>query len=140
MGSILQDAGVNVLYTRTGDVYETPAQKAEEGNASNADYLVSIHRNSSVYPNQYTGIESIVYNNSGPAARIAENINENLQALGFVNHGVSERTNLVVLNRTQMPAVLVEAGFINNDSDNAIFDQRFDELAQAIADGILDSI
>ncbi len=39
-----------------------------------------------------------------------------------------------------MPAVLVEAGFINNDSDNAIFDSRFDELAQAIADGILDSI
>ena len=107
---------------------------------SGADYFVSIHRNSSVYPNQYTGIESLVYNRYGDAARMAENINENLQALGFINHGVNERTNLVVLNRTQMPALLIEAGFINNDSDNALFDNRFDELAQAIADGILDSL
>ena len=38
------------------------------------------------------------------------------RALGFVNHGVNERTNLVVLNRTQMPALLIEAAFINNDS------------------------
>ena len=39
-----------------------------------------------------------------------------------------------------MPAVLVEAGFINNDNDNALFDVQFDAIAQAIADGILDSI
>ena len=140
VGRLLEYACINGDYSRNEDIYDSPARKAEKANEADADYFVSIHRNSSVYPNQYTGIESIVYNNSGPAARIAENINENLQALGFVNHGVSERTNLVVLNRTQMPAVLVEAGFINNDSDNAIFDQRFDELAQAIADGILDSI
>ena len=39
-----------------------------------------------------------------------------------------------------MPAILIEAGFINNDSDNALFDNRFQEIAQAIADGILDSL
>jgi N-acetylmuramoyl-L-alanine amidase len=39
-----------------------------------------------------------------------------------------------------MPAVLVEAGFINNDSDNVLFDAEFDTIAQAIADGILESI
>lgn len=140
VGRLLENAGMNVVYTRTDDSYDSPARKAEKANEAGGDYFISIHRNSSVYPNQYTGIESIVYNRSGAAAKMAENINENLQALGFVNHGVSERTNLVVLNRTQMPAVLVEAGFINNDSDNAIFDSRFGELAQAIADGILDSI
>ena len=117
-----------------------PYEKAQIANRSGADYFVSIHRNSSVYPNQYTGIETLVYNRNGAAARMAENINENLQALGFVNHGVNERTNLVVLNRTQMPALLIEAAFINNDSDNALFDSRFNEMAQAIADGILDSL
>ena len=39
-----------------------------------------------------------------------------------------------------MPAVLVEAGFINTDADNALFDERFDEIAQAIADGILTTL
>lgn len=140
VGELLENAGINVVYTRTTDVYDSPARKAEIANQSGADYFVSIHRNSSVYPNQYTGIESLVYSLYGPAARMAENINENLQAIGFVNHGVSERPNLVVLNRTEMPAVLVEAAFINNDSDNVLFDSRFYEIAQAIADGILDSI
>lgn len=140
VGRLLENAGVNVVYTRTSDIYDSPARKAEKANASGADYLISIHRNSSVYPNQYTGIESLVYNRYGNAARMAENINENLQALGFINHGVNERTNLIVLNRTQMPSILIEAGFINNDSDNALFDSRFNEIAQAIADGILDSL
>lgn len=137
VGRILEDRGVDVYYTRTTDVYESPAQKAEEGNQTGADYFISIHRNSSPYPNQYSGVESLVYSRYGEAARLADNINQQLEAVGFLNQGVNERTNLVVLNRTQMPAVLVEAGFINTDADNQLFDERFDEMARAIAEGIL---
>lgn len=140
VGRILEQNGVQVYYTRNTDVYESPYQKAMEGNAVNADYFVSLHRNSSPYPNQYTGVETLVYNRYGEAARLANNINTRLEAIGFENQGVNERQNLVVLNRTQMPAVLVEAGFINTDADNRIFDERFDEMAQAIADGILATI
>lgn len=140
IGEILEANGVDVYYTRTTDVFESPYQKAQEANRTGADYFVSIHRNSSPYPNQYTGIESLVYNRYSEAARLAYNINERLEAVGFVNHGVNERPNLVVLNRTQMPAVLVEVGFINNDADNALFDERFYDIAQAIADGILETI
>lgn len=137
VGRILENRGVDVFYTRTTDIYESPAQKAQEGNQVGADYFVSIHRNSSPYPNQYSGIESLVYNRYGEAARLAYNINQQLEAVGFLNQGVNERTNLVVLNRTQMPSVLVEVGFINTDADNQLFDAQFDEIAQAIADGIL---
>lgn len=140
VSDILQKAGQNVIYTRTGDVYETPSQKAQEANAANADYFVSIHRNSSPYDNQYTGIESLVYDKYGTAAKMAENINRQLEKIGFVNHGVNERPNLAVLRQTNMPAVLVEVGFINTDRDNMLFDSRFQEIAQAIADGILMSI
>ncbi len=140
VGDILAENGVNVLFTRTTDIYETPTAKAQEGNASGADYFISIHRNSSPIPNQYTGIESLVYNRNSTAGNIAENINRNLEAVGFANQGINERPNLAVLRRTTMPAVLVEAGFINNEQDNALFDERFDEIAQAIADGILESI
>ncbi len=140
VGNILENNGVNVIYTRTGDVYETPAEKAAEANAAGADYFISIHRNASPYDNQYTGIESLVYNRYGTAAQIAANINRQLELVGFVNHGVNERTNLAVLRRTNMPAVLVEVGFINTDRDNMLFDSRFNETAQAIADGILMSI
>lgn len=140
VGRILEQNGVEVYYTRTTDIYESPYQKAMEGNAVGADYFVSIHRNSSPYPNQYTGIETLVYNRYGEAARLARNINEQLVQVGFEDQGVNERTNLVVLNRTAMPAVLVEVGFINTDADNRLFDERFDETARAIADGILETI
>lgn len=140
IGAILEANGVDVYYTRTTDVYETPLQKAQEANATGADYFVSIHRNSSPIPNQYTGIESLVYSPYGEAARLAANINEQLETVGYINQGVNQRQNLVVLRRTQMPAVLVEVGFINTDADNRMLDETFDETAQAIADGILQTI
>ena len=140
VGQILEQNGVEVYYTRTADVYESPYQKAQEGNAVGADYFVSIHRNSSPYPNQYTGIETLVYNRYSEAAELAYNINSQLEQVGFVNQGVNERPNLVVLNSTEMPAVLLEVGFINTDEDNEIFDEEFQEIAQAIADGILMTI
>ncbi len=140
VGRVLEDNGVDVYYTRTSDIYESPYQKAMEGNEVGADYFVSIHRNSSPYPNQYTGIESLVYNRYGRAAELAYNINSQLEQVGFVNQGVNERPGLVVLNSTEMPAVLVEVGFINTDADNELFDVRFNEIAAAIAQGILDTL
>ncbi len=140
VGRILEANGVDVYYTRENDVFETPLQKAQEANQTGADYFVSIHRNSSPVPNQYTGIETLVYNRYGEAARLAYNINEQLEQVGFENQGVNERTNLAVLRRTQMPAVLVEVGFINTEADNALLDARFDDVAQAIADGIIETV
>lgn len=140
IGPILEASGIDVYYTRTTDIFETPYQKAQEANETGADYFVSIHRNSSPYPNQYSGIESLVYNRYSQAGVLAFNINEQLEQVGFINLGVNERPNLIVLNSTRMPAVLVEVGFINTDADNYLFDTRFDEIAQAIADGIIETV
>jgi len=140
IGNILQNAGINVVYTRTNDIYETPFKKATDANNSGADYFVSIHRNASEKNNQYSGIETLVFKDTGIRSTLAENINSQLEQVGFKNLGISERPNLVVLKRTQMPAVLVEVGFINTDADNTIFDREFSNIAQGIADGILQTI
>ena len=140
VGDILKKNGIDVYYTRTTDEYETPFKKATDANNSGADLFVSIHRNSSENPNQYSGVETLVYSDTGLKAEVARNINNQLEDAGFKNLGVDERKNLVVLKRTKMPAVLVEAGFINNDKDNYLLDEEFDSIAQAIADGILESI
>ena len=140
VGRILADNGIDVLYTRTEYVYNTPFEKATMGNNANADLFVSIHRNALPTPNTGTGVETLVYNDQGIKSRLARNINSELGNLGFDVRGVIERPNLVVLKRTKMPAVLVEAGFINNDADNEKFDAEFNEIAQAIADGILNTV
>lgn len=140
VGDLLKNRGVDVEYTRTTDVYQTPFQKATIANQSGADYFISFHRNSSPTPNQYTGVETLIYNKSGIKYDMAKNIVGALGEVGFQDLGVKERPGLVVLRRTTMPAVLIEAGFLNTDQDNRMFDEKFDEIAQAIASAILGTL
>ena len=97
-------------------MYETPYQKAMKANEAGVDYFVSIHRNSFPTDNAVSGVESLVYDLSGVKYEMAEDINDQLETIGFRNLGVKARPNLVVLKRTKMPAVLVEAGFINSEN------------------------
>lgn len=140
IGEILQNHGFDVEYTRTTDVYESPFQKAMEANEAGVDYFVSIHRNSYPADNVVSGVESLIYDLSGKKYEMAQNINQQLESVGFVNLGVKARPNLVVLKRTKMPAVLVEVGFINSRIDNQLFDDNFYDIAGAIADGIMDTL
>ena len=140
VGKILESNGYDVTYTRTSDVTQSVGQKAAIANEEGADLFVSIHRNAGEYPGQYSGVQTLIYDDSGIKKQMAENIDANLAELGFRNAGVSIRPNLVVLNSTQMPALLVEAGFIDSDTDNRLFDSRFQAMAQAIADGIMETL
>lgn len=70
VGQILEQNGVDVYYTRTTDIYESPTQKAQEGNVVRGDYFVSIHRNASPYPNQYTGSYVIIVSSWWKARKI----------------------------------------------------------------------
>lgn len=140
VGQILEANGYDVIYTRTSDITQSVGQKAAIANEEGADLFISIHRNAAEYPGQYTGVQSLIYNDSGFKKDMAENINANMEKLGFRNAGVSIRPNLVVLNSTQMPAILVEAGFIDSEKDNQLFDSKFQEMAQAIADGIMETL
>ena len=137
VGELLSRQGVSVIYTRTTDVYQTPFEKAQMANQADADFFISFHRNSSEEPNQYTGVETLVYDNSGIKQTMAENINGALSELGFRNLGVKARPGLVVLRRTKMPALLIETGFLNNEQDNTLYDEKQEEIARAIADAVL---
>ena len=139
VGEILQENGIEVLYTRTTDVYLSPYERAVEANQAGVDFFLSIHRNSYPTDNEVMGVESLIYDLSGLKYQMAQEINEQLETVGFVDLGVKARPNLVVLKRTRMPAVLVEAGFINSDTDNELFDSNFQDIAQAIATGVRDT-
>lgn len=140
VGRRLEERGFDVVYTREEDIYQAPFQKATIANELGGDLFVSIHRNSSGTPNQYQGVETLVYSSGGLPERVAENVNARLEQAGYINLGIEERPRLVVLNSTQMPAVLIEVGFINSDADNVLFTERFEETADAIAEGIAESL
>lgn len=140
VGQILRDNGVDVVFTRTSDVYQSPREKAMLGNAADADFFISIHRNASPEANQYSGVQTLLYNDGDIKQEMADNINRELENVGFQNLGRSIRTNLAVLRQTNIPAVLVEAGFINTDADNALFDAKFQEIAEGIAEAIMQTL
>lgn len=136
VGELLEQNGIEVGYTRITDVYDSPNEKARIANEQGSDLFVSIHRNSSPNPNTYSGVETLLYEESGLKQDVANAINEELAKVGFNNLGLNVRKDLTVLRRTQMPAVLVEVGFINTDADNQLLDNSFDETVRAIANGI----
>lgn len=140
VGNLLSEDGFDVLYTRTDDTTQSVNEKARLANESGADLFISIHRNAAAKDNLYNGVQTLIYAPGGLRQEVAENIVDQLETVGFQNLGVDIRPDLVVLNRTTMPAVLVEAGFIDSDKDNALFDSRFEETARAIADGIAMSL
>ena len=140
IGSILESQGVDVVYTRTTDVYDTPLEKSVIANRADGDLFVSIHRNAMPVPGTASGAMTLVYEDEGVPALLAENIQKNLVEAGFTDLGIQERPGLIVLRRTQMPAVLVEAGFIDNPQDNRFFDQNFQAIAGDVADGIMATI
>ena len=43
VGEILSENGIDVEYTRTTDIYQTPFEKSTLGNQSGADFFISFH-------------------------------------------------------------------------------------------------
>ena len=102
VGRILEENGVNAVYTRTTDVYDTPYQKAEMGNEAEADYFVSLHRNAASEPGKGSGVMTLVYKTGRESEQLADSIQRELARTGYVDLGVIERPDLIVLRKTQM--------------------------------------
>ena len=140
VGDKLVQHGLLVSYTRTTDVYRNVNDRIHIANHSNADLFISLHRNSSPYPNTYRGVETLLYNVGDEKEVLANQINYALNQVGFRNLGICQRQDIPVLKYTNMAALLVEVGFIHSNCDNDIFDDYFDEMASAIATGIMKAI
>lgn len=136
VGQELENAGYNVVYTRKDDRYDSPYDKAQIANNAGGDLFLSFHRNFAERPDLYQGVQALVYDKNPLALRVAKDVNEELEKIGFENMGIESRKELVVLRRTNMPAVLLEVGFINSSVDNQIFDNDFSAMTNAIATGV----
>ena len=102
-----------------------------------ADWFISIHCNSSTNPNA-SGSEIYVYRGQTRAYFMAENILEQITTqLNLRNRGVRINPEFYVLRKTQMPAVLVEMGFISNAGDAALMNNSPELFAEGIYNGIL---
>lgn len=137
VGNILRNCGIRVIQTRDRDVFVPLGERANISNRNNADLFVSVHRNSFTSP-QANGVENWVFTNpSAAAVRAATLVLNNVVAAGVQSNRGVKRGNFQVLRETRAPAMLMEYGFISNAEDNRLFDTRFNQYAQATANGVL---
>lgn len=146
LARLLRDAGFDVRLYRTTSDENVLANKnqdlrsrAQTANEWGADYFISIHTNSSERP-AAQGVEAYVYRLGTTSERLAQSIVDSVSDnLGSVNRGVMQ-ANFAVLRRTNMPAVLVELGYLTNSTEalnlNSPAWQK--AVAAAIFEGIVD--
>lgn len=112
--------------------------RVNDANSWGADYFISLHTNAAVQASA-TGSEAFVFSKPSVAADLASDILEQMSLYtGLRNRGVFARTNLYVLRRTAMPAVLLELGFITNPNDAELMSEQPELFARGIYEGMLD--
>ena len=137
LGEILKRHKIEVFYSRTKDEFIELSERARVANRNKIDAFVSLHCNS--FSNaQAQGVEVFSYPNSADGKKLSQNILDSIMKdkLYTKNRGI-KTDNFAVLRETNMTAVLVELGFISNKEDAAILVNKQDELASAVAKGIL---
>ncbi|KYH33125.1 N-acetylmuramoyl-L-alanine amidase [Neomoorella mulderi] len=110
---LLQEAGVEVVMSRTGDQDVSLADRAGLFNREQVDLIISLHVNSAGTP-AASYVSTFILAPGGQAEKIARLIQSELvAATGWPDGGVRE-ANFYILRETDAPAVLVEMGFISN--------------------------
>ncbi|MBQ6998260.1 MAG: N-acetylmuramoyl-L-alanine amidase [Clostridia bacterium] len=108
-----------------------------------ADFFISLHCNSNENKTA-NGTETLISARGGQAEKLATAIQSCIvNDLKTVDRGVRVdneylKYNLAVLEYTNMPAILVEMGFISNSRDAEILKNNQYELAWAIYNGFCD--
>ena len=147
MEHLNQNPNIQAYMTRHTDVTVTNAWRAEFANQT-ADLYVSIHANATRDLPNVNGIETWFMNHpreeaSGFTSRQFADIMQRrlINATGAVDRGLNTSSTLVVLRDTEMPAVILEVGFLTNAAEAARLattaHQRL--IARAIYDGIVEA-
>jgi len=143
LNRILKDLGFNTMMTRSDDRYVDLASRSGMANNNYVDFFMSIHFNA--FTNSAKGIETLYYPNEITDEYPIDNRkmanlfhSEITEALKRPSRGITPRPGLHVLNKTKMPAILAELGFLTNAEE---FEQiKKDEYREMAARALAASI
>lgn len=143
----LEQGGATVFITRATDEALGKGKKADMAerkkiaNESDGDILVSIHQNA--FPSSgVKGAQVFYHKSSQDGKRLAELVQESLKThVDSANKRLAkENKDYYILRTTEIPAVIVECGFLSNYSEETLLnDEAYqDKVAWGIYLGIID--
>ncbi len=134
-------ANVQVLQSRTTDVFLELSERADKANQWGADCFISLHLNSATTASA-KGFETFIYNGSvGPDTIAFQNVihTEILRQIGpnTTDRG-KKRANFAVLRESNMIALLGENLFVSNAGEASLLKQTtfLDKVAQGYVNGL----
>ncbi|UOQ94854.1 N-acetylmuramoyl-L-alanine amidase [Halobacillus shinanisalinarum] len=133
----LQQAGANVIMTRSNDRYLALEERVDISHAYDTDAFISLHYNSSLYPSA-RGISTYYYSNGDKG--LADQIQGQLIAHTNLQNDGAQFGDYHVLRENNDAAVLVELGFLSNPSEVGKLKTGSyqSSVAEAITQGLID--
>ena len=141
---LLDKENIKVYYTRLGDDKVFLRPRVELANAVDCDYFISIHCNASGSTKPggteifYYGTEFKQVSTKALATIFSEEIEK---ATSLRNRGLVslKKDDVFILNHSQVPAVLIETGYMTNLKDLEYMNQKVNQkaIARGIYNGIL---
>lgn len=148
VGAILQQHGIDVVYTRISDSVSWPSDVGENlqaicdiANNAKVNYFVSIHSNSSSDPSAH-GTETYYYAGNTIGQKIALAVQQGLESANALTNRGIKTANYYVLKYTNVPAILAEVAFISNPYEESLLNSSSFQNTSAIgiANGILKAV
>jgi N-acetylmuramoyl-L-alanine amidase len=134
---LLRKEGLNVVMSRSRDVFIPLQDRSALGNSKRNAIFVSIHYN---YNRGGSGAGAETYYHFSSSYMLAAYIQAYLvQRTTMLNRGVKIANFHVIRATTKNPAVLVECGFVSNSSERArmMTGEFRSRIAEGIAQGII---
>lgn len=139
VAQLLEQQGVRAVMTRGDDHFISLQGRTDMANRLHADLFVSIHANSVDNRPDVSGLETYYFSNG---LKLASTIHQNILETVDIRDRSVRQARFYVLRNSEMPAVLVEIGFVTGSEDAAHLKnpEHRQQLAGAIARGILEYI
>lgn len=139
LAKMLEEAGETVVLTREDDTKIGLEDRAKFANEMEANLFVSLHCNYCEEDPGVRGLECYYREDSGEGKELADQIVEALESEAEIDNRGTRTADFRVLCKTDMPAVLVEMGYLSNQSERRkMTDESYQELlAKKLAEGIL---
>ena len=131
----LKRMGYKTVMLRRSDYFLTLPQRVSMSNRYKNAIFVSIHYNYT-WKQQVSGLETFYYSSEGQ--RLAQCVQSNLVHRTHTVDRNAKFARYYVLRNSTLPAILVEGGFVTNESErNLMKSGGFREaIARSVADGI----
>ncbi|BDI32665.1 hypothetical protein CCAX7_47160 [Capsulimonas corticalis] len=138
---LLASNGATVYMTREDDTKPSVAARPQMAIAAHADYFISIHCDDSGARNSHSGTTVYYHAQNAVCRRFAIDVVNRIAAVsGIPPNGVKSdtirfQTGFGVLRGSTMPAILVECGYMNSESD--LSKLRTPAVQQHVAEGVV---